>query len=127
MTHLHPGIQNAIKGIAELFPLVNELARGDEVYSNVGRVAQGSSITRFMSAKDDGSTKYHVWGIMTDNQGQMVITMRDFRPHVAQLHRVGREDLSSLLAQDYVVNYTNTLIGMVARLWAMLQADAPDK
>jgi len=118
-------IQHSIKGIAEVFPLVNEIARGDEVYSNVGRVAADSSLTRFMSAKDDGNTKALVWGIMTDNAGRMIVTMRDFRPHVRPLLEAGRKDLAQMLAQDYVVSYTADLIGLVARLWAMLQAGDP--
>jgi len=125
LPYLPEFIQHSIKGIAEVFPLVNEIARGDEVYSNVGRVAADSSLTRFMSAKDDGNTKALVWGIMTDNAGRMIVTMRDFRPHVRPLLEAGRKDLAQMLAQDYVVSYTADLIGLVARLWAMLQAGDP--
>ncbi len=125
LPHLPPLIQQAVKGIAELSPMVNEIARGDEVYSNVGRVASGSSLSRFMSAKDDGNTKVLVWGIMTDDQGRMIVTMRDFRPHVQPLIEAGRIDLAQRMAQDYANSYTADLIGLVARLWAMLQATDP--
>lgn len=125
LVHLPEWLQWFVKGFAEMFIIVNEIARGDEVYSNVGRVAKGSSLSRFMSAKDDGNTKALVWGIMTDDQGRMVVTMRDFRPHVKPLIEAGRIDLARKMAQDYVVRYTENLIGLVARLWAMLQAEDP--
>jgi hypothetical protein len=108
-----------------MFPVVNEIARGDEVYSNVGRVAAGSSLSRFMSARDDGNTKDLVWGIMTDDQGRMIVTMRDFRPHVRLLVQANRIEMAQQVAQDYVVSYTADLIGLVARLWAMLRAVDP--
>jgi hypothetical protein len=34
-------------------------------------------------------------------------------------------DLAQVLAQDYVVSYTADLIGLVARLSAMLQTETP--
>lgn len=122
---LPPWLQSLLKEIPERSPPLNEIIRGDEVYSNVGRVAEGASLTRFMTAKDDGNTKALAWGVMSDDAGRMSITMRDFRPHVQPLLRAGRDDLVNELAQDYVVAYTTTLIGLVARLTAMLRAEEP--
>jgi len=122
---LPPAIQYLLRSIPEQFPVLNEVIRGDEVYSNIGRVAAGSSLTRFISAKDDGNTKALVWGIMTDDEGQMVVTMRDFRPHVKPLVRSGYSDLAREMARDYVVSYTTDLISLVARLSAMMQVETP--
>lgn len=118
-------LQHALKAIPEHFPSLNEIIRGDEVYSNVGQVAQGSSLTRFMTAKDDGNTKALAWGVMTDNSDRLIVTMRDFRPHVKPLALAGRLDLAYRMAHDYVIAYTADLIGLVARLSAMLQAEEP--
>jgi hypothetical protein len=122
---LPPWLQRLLNSIPEQSTALNEVLKGDEVYSNVGRVARGSSLTRFMTAKDDGATKALAWGIMTDDEGRMIVTMRDFRPHVKPLILAGRIDLARGMAQDYVVSYTQDLIGLVARLAAMLQAETP--
>ncbi len=118
-------VQALLKEIPERVLPLNEIIRGDEVYSNVGRVARGSSLSRFMTAKDDGNTKALAWGVMSDDDGRLIVTMRDFRPHVAPLLEAGRADLAHALAHDYVSSYTADLIGLVARLSAMLQAEAP--
>ncbi len=120
---LPPSIQRLLNVIPEQFPVLNEIIKGDEVYSNVGRVAQGSSLTRFMSAKDDGDTKELVWGVMSDDQDRLIVTMRDFRPHVRPLVQAGHTELVQRMAQDYVTTYTADLIGLVARLAAMLQVE----
>ena len=120
---LPPAMQRFLNFIPEQFPVLNEVIKGDEVYSNVGRVAQGSSLTRFMSAKDDGNTKALVWGVMADDEDRLIVTLRDFRPHVKPLIQAGRTDLAQLMAQDYLTTYTADLIGLVARLAAMLQVE----
>jgi hypothetical protein len=120
---LPPFVQHILNYIPEQFSVLNEVIKGDEVYSNVGRVAQKSSLTRFMSAKDDGNTKALVWGIMSDDQNRLIITMRDFRPHVKPLVAADRTDLAQRMAQDYLTTYTAALIGLVARMSAMLQVE----
>jgi hypothetical protein len=125
LSHLPVWLQRFLNFVPEQFLVLNEIIKGDEVYSNVGRVAQDSSITRFMSAKDDGNTKALVWGVMTDDTNRLIVTMRDFRPHVKALIHAGRTDLADSMAKDYVVTYTWDLLGLVARLSAMLQTEAP--
>jgi len=71
------------------------------VLSNLGAVEKSSSLTRFMTAKDDNVQKQLAWGVMTDANGVMKITLRDFRPHVSVLYDIGHQDLANLLAQDY--------------------------
>jgi hypothetical protein len=127
LSHLPAWLQRTLNTIPDRVPLLNEIVKGDEVYSNVGRVARGSSLTRFMSAKDDGNTKDLVWGVMTDDENRLYVTMRDFRPHVEPLIQAGRIDLARLMAQDYVQSYTRDLIGLVARLTAMLQVEIPGR
>ena len=58
-----------------------------------------------MTAKDDNEQKTLAWGVMTNREGQMIITLRDFRPHVAQLVRVGHQDLANRITQDYLDSY----------------------
>ncbi|MEZ4645553.1 MAG: hypothetical protein R3E31_22945 [Chloroflexota bacterium] len=43
--------------------------------------------------------------MMTDAAGVMMLTLRDFRPHVAQLEAVGEMDTAVLIAQDYLDSY----------------------
>jgi hypothetical protein len=125
LLHLPIWAQKFLNSFPEKFPAMNEVIKGDEVYSNVGRVAPGSSLTRFITAKDDGNTKALAWGVMTDDEDRLYVTMRDFRPHVKPLVLAGRIDLAHQMAQDYVVAYTSDLIGLVARLTAMLQVEMP--
>lgn len=125
LANLPPELQHILRYIPERFSVLSEIMRGDEVYSNIGRVAQGATLRRFMSAKDDGNSKALVWGIMTDADGRMVVTMRDFRPHVGPLVENGQIDLARSLAQDYVNAYTTDLISLVAKLSAMLQVKTP--
>lgn len=102
-------LQRLLDKIPERYELLNNLLKGSEVFSNLGAVAKESSLTRFISAKDDNSQKQLVWGAMTDAKGIMHITLRDFRPQVAALQKIGRGDLAVLLAQDYLDSYARGL------------------
>jgi hypothetical protein len=42
---------------ADLTRFSNRPIKGEEVISNVGRVARGSTLSRFISAKDDNENK----------------------------------------------------------------------
>jgi hypothetical protein len=68
-------------------------------------VAKASSVTRFITAKDDNDQKQLTWGVLTDAQGVMRITLRDFRPHVAVLQEAGRMDLANQIAQEFLDAY----------------------
>jgi hypothetical protein len=50
-----------------------------------------------------------VWGIMCDRHGSLKITLRDFRPHVAQLLDLSREELAQLITADYLEAYSQGL------------------
>jgi len=119
--NLPSSMQNMLDQIPQRIGLLNEIIKGTEVFSNVGQVAPTSSLTRFASARDDGVTKLLIWGIMSDAKGHLVVTLRDFRPHVAPLLRQGRADLADALARDYLeayANCVNTLVGRIQRIMA---------
>jgi hypothetical protein len=107
LAHLPIPLQRILDKIPERFELLNNILKGREVFSNVGAVAQTSTLTRFTTAKDDNSQKQLAWGIMTDARGIMRIALRDFRPHVATLLSIGRKDLANLIAQDYLEAYVD--------------------
>jgi hypothetical protein len=123
LAHLPSSMQHLLDQIPQQVGVLNEVVKGEEVFSNVGRVAEGSSLTRFMSAKDDGQAKTLVWGVLTDDAGVMHLNLRDFRPHVSALQLEGYESLARRLAQDYIDSYARTLNGIAEMLTRMALAE----
>ncbi len=109
LAHLPLPLQKLLDKIPEKFELLNNLLKGREVFSNVGAVVPSSTLTRFITAKDDNEQKQLAWGVMTDAKNIMRIHLRDFRPHVAALLSIGRKDLASLITQDYLDAYAEGL------------------
>jgi hypothetical protein len=109
LAHLPSTMQGTLDLIPQRIGVLNEIIKGQEVFSNVGQVAPGSSLVRFMSAKDDGDAKELVWGIMSTKEGLLKLTLRDFRKHVGALIRLGRQDLAQLITQDYLDSYAHGL------------------
>jgi hypothetical protein len=103
--HLPPALQKLLDHIPTQFDVLNEIIKGEEVFSNMGRVAKGSSLRRFITAKDDNEQKSLAWGIITDDSGILHLSLRDFRPHVAVLQGLGMASLAQLIAQDYLDRY----------------------
>lgn len=116
LAHLPSPIQKLLDKIPEKFDVLNNLLKGREVFSNVGAVVSGSTLTRFITAKDDNEQKQLAWGIMTDAKNVMRIHLRDFRPHVSTLLAIGRKDLASLITQDYLDAYANGLNNFILDL-----------
>ena len=116
LAHLPSSMQHLLDQIPQRIGVLNEIVKGNEVFSNVGRVAPGTSLTRFMSAKDDGQTKELIWGILTDDQEHMHISLRDFRPFMPGLLALGESELANCLAQDYLDGYVNGLNRFVIEL-----------
>ncbi len=114
--HLPPALQTLLDTIPGKFDVLNEIIKGEEVFSNMGRVAQGSSLRRFITAKDDNDQKMLAWGVITDDQGVLHLSLRDFRPHVAALQNLGMADLSQQIAQDYLDAYARGLNQYVIEL-----------
>jgi hypothetical protein len=123
LAHLPTSMQYLLDQIPQQVGVLNEVVKGEEVFSNVGRVARGSSLTRFMSAKDDGQTKTLVWGVLTDDSGTMHVSLRDFRPHVSPLQVEGYEGLARRLAQDYLDSYVRTLNDIAEMLMRLALAE----
>ena len=109
LAHLPVPIQRLLDKIPGQFDVLNDLIKGREVFSNVGRVSPGSSLTRFMTAKDDNEKKELAWGVLTDADNVMQVTVRDFRPHVALLTAVGRHDLAIRIMADQLDSFATGL------------------
>jgi hypothetical protein len=109
-------VQRMLDAVPSRFDLLNDLIKGREVFSNVGRVAPDSSLTRFSTAKDDNDKKSLAWGVLTDDQGVMRITLRDFRPHVAALIDIGYKTLATRMAQHYLDTYVEGLNNYIREL-----------
>lgn len=107
LAHLPLPIQRLLDKIPERFEVLNNIIKGREVFSNVGAVAPNSTLTRFMTAKDDNEQKQLAWSVITDAEGVMKVNIRDFRPHVSSLIAVGRKDLAEMITQDYLNAYVN--------------------
>jgi hypothetical protein len=105
LAHLPLPIQRLLDKIPERFEVLNNIIKGREVFSNVGAVAPNSTLTRFMTAKDDNEQKQLAWSVITDSESTMKINLRDFRPHVSSLIAVGRKDLAEMVTQDYLNAY----------------------
>lgn len=122
--HLPASMQYLLDQIPQRIGVLNEILKGNEVFSNVGRVAGGSTLRRFISAKDDGEAKELVWGIMSDAAGTMHLSLRDFRPFVAPLIALDEAPLADKLAQDYLDSYVSGLNRFVAHLGTLVTTKA---
>lgn len=109
LAHMPGAIQKMLNNIPGRFDILNELIKGEEVFSNLGRVAPGSNLRRFITAKDDNDQKTFSWGIITDDRDMVHISLRDFRPHVKVLNDAGLHSLAQLIVQDYLDAYAEGL------------------
>lgn len=116
LAHLPQPLQTLLDKIPGRFDLLNDMLKGREVFSNVGVVAPKSTLTRFISAKDDNEKKTLVWGVLTDANQTMCVTLRDFRPHVNLLTQAGHRNLARYLTQDYLDAYALGLNQYIADL-----------
>lgn len=122
LAHFPAPVQRLLEKIPDSFDLLNDLIKGREVFSNVGVVAAGSTLTRFLSAKDDNDKKTLVWGALTDAQGVMHLTLRDFRPYGALLLACGQKALGQRLTQHYLDTYAEGLNEFVRELRQITQS-----
>ena len=119
LAHIPVPLQRLLEKVPDSFDLLNDLLKGREVMSNLGAVAPGSTLARFVSAKDDNDNKMLVWGVITTAQEVIKISLRDFRPHVGPLIACGRQDLAVCLAQHYLDAYAGGLNRYVRELYEM--------
>jgi hypothetical protein len=124
LAYLPGSLLKVLDEIPRRVDILNEVLKGEEVFSNVGQVARGASITRFISAKDDNDNKTLVWAVITDDNNILHMSLRDFRPHVANLHKINRGDLAELIAKDYLDAYVTGFNQFVKRLIEILNANA---
>ncbi len=109
LAHLPRPLQRLLDGLPSRVDLLNDIIKGREVFSNIGAVVPGSTLTRFITAKDDNEKKTLVWGVITDSQQVMRISLRDFRPHVRMLAEVGEHRLAQRITQHYLSTYAQKL------------------
>jgi len=102
LAHMPTPLQRMLDHIPGRFDVLNDIIKGREVFSNVGVVDSASTLTRFTTAKDDNDKKILAWGVITDAERVMHLSLRDFRPHVGLLAACGRRDLAVCIVQDYV-------------------------
>lgn len=114
--NLPASLQHLLDAVPSKIDILNEVIKGEEVFSNIGRVAKGSSLRRFITAKDDNAQKTLVWAVLTDDHEVVHLSLRDFRPHVEALHRLGMDTLAQAIAQDYVDAYAEGLNRYIAEL-----------
>jgi len=107
LAHIPTPIQRLLDTVPNRFDLLNDLIKGREVFSNVGRVAPGSTLTRFITAKDDNEKKDLAWGVLTDATGTVTLTLRDFRPYVDALVKAGHRPFAQQIAQQYIDSYVD--------------------
>lgn len=114
-------LQTMLRDIPDRIDVLNDMLKGTEVFSNVGRVADESSLTRFITAKDDNQKKELCWGIMTRADGVMVITLRDFRPQITALLDVGAADTAQDITRDFLEGYKSGLQTYIGELHDMVK------
>jgi hypothetical protein len=122
LANMPVALQRLLDGIPGRFDVLNDLIKGREVFSNVGVVAPTSTLTRFITAKDDNEKKTLAWGVITDADGTMRISLRDFRPHVKMLMEVGHTDMAQQLTVDYLDAYAKGLNRYIADLYEITRA-----
>ncbi len=116
LAHIPTPLQRSLDQVPGQFDVLNDIIKGREVFSNVGAVAPTSTLTRFITAKDDNDKKTLAWGVITDARGTLRLSLCDFRPHVAALQTIGRRDLAVRIAEDYLDAYAQDLNGYVRDL-----------
>lgn len=109
LANLPPPLQRLLDAIPGRWDVFNDIIKGREVFSNVGQVAKTSTLTRFITAKDDNDKKTLAWGVITDAQSTMRISLRDFRPHVGMLINIGQPQLAEAITQHYLDTYASGL------------------
>ena len=116
LAHLPTPLQRLLDAVPGRFEVLNDIIKGREVFSNVGVVAPTSSLTRFITAKDDNEKKTLAWGALTVADGSLRLSLRDFRPHVGLLHAAGHKDIGTRIAQEYLDSYASGLNAFVGEL-----------
>lgn len=124
LARVPPPLLELLHEIPQRVDILNEMVKGEEVFSNVGRVARESSLTRFISAKYDSDNKALSWGVLTDDADIMHISLREFRPYIVTLREAERLDLAEMMLEDYLNAFVVGFNQFVASLIDILNAQA---
>jgi hypothetical protein len=122
LAHLPTPLQRMLDRLPGRIEVLNDIIKGREIVSNVGAVVPSSTVTRFATAKDDSEKKTLAWGVVTDAEGVMCVSLRDFRPHVALLIACGQRRVAEWMARDYLVSYARGLNAYVRDLHQITRA-----
>ncbi len=114
-------LQKMLSNIPDKIDILNDMLKGTEVFSNVGKVAETSSLARFITAKDDNQKKELCWGVMTRADDTMIITVRDFRPAVVDLMEID-PDVAQMVTRDLLEGFAKGLTTYVRQLAEIVQA-----
>ena len=109
LAHLPRPLQRLLDGIPAKVDVLNDIIKGREVFSNVGAVVPSSTLTRFITAKDDNEQKTLVWGVITDSSRVMRVSLRDFRSHVRSFYAAGEYQMPQRITQHYLATYAQRL------------------
>lgn len=115
-------LQSWLSSIPDRIDILNDMLKGTEVFSNAGRVADTSSLTRFITAKDDNVKKVLCWGVMTRADDTMVISLRDFRPWVMNLKASSLDEVAQMVTQDFLDGYAEGLYQYLRQLSYIVRA-----
>ncbi|HUM70550.1 MAG TPA: hypothetical protein PLK31_17085, partial [Chloroflexota bacterium] len=98
-------VQRLLEAMPNRFDPLHELMQGQELFVHLEQVTANSTLSRFSTAKENSDKKCLAWAIITDAQGVMRTSLRDFRPHVAALTNIGYKALASRMTQHYLDTY----------------------
>lgn len=122
LAHMPTPLQRMLDKVPGHFEPLNDLIKGREAFSNLGAVAPASTLTRFISAKDDNDKKTLIWGAITDAGGVLRLSLRDFRPHVGLLIAAGYKELAGRITQDYLDSYARGLNIFIRELYSIVKS-----
>ncbi len=118
---LPAAVQRMLDSLPRHFDVVNDVIKGQEVFSNVGQVASTSTLVRFNTAKDDNPKKTLAWAVLTDAKGVLHLSLRDFRPHVSALINARQRGLAQRMTQEYLDAYALGLNTFVEELYHIIR------
>ena len=121
LAHLPPALSRLLDAVPTRFDVLNDIIKGREVFSNLGAMPHGSSLSRFITAKDDNEKKTLAWGFMTNAEGALHVSLRDFRPHVALLIQADQRDVAEQITNEYLVEYVRGFNRYISELTRITQ------
>ena len=116
---LPPSLKKLFEQMSNRSEVLNNVLKGSELFEYLDFSAVPNSLTRFMAGKEDSEQKTLVWSGLLDAQGNLGLTLRDFRPELLALAAGGRQPLAKQISEHYLVSYGrgfNSFIGTLRRI-----------